>query len=498
MKKKKFNPTGKRKDREPKQKALDARKVAEDSKEFEEPTGMKRRSSSSIAECPIVRKKRRETSEKRGKGIITTSTELSVCTWNLEKLGESTPEKYKQIKAKVVRQILDLYHPDLLVLQEVTVAEILRERTMNEPADLLVEELGPRRIAPKPKARKPSPPSLTIDKLWDQVEARAMEELKQDPPVGVEDLEEYMDADYVPSQEGEESEGEDSKDEGDGPPPELLPAEYRNLLEGYPLSNEYGFLPGAYFMAGKSYKEYYSVYYNRSRFAGPPAISIVEIETHEEQPYKEGTVLQYGGQKQKALEGRELAYRQLVLLRARCAPNFPRESSRTAYEKMDIQIADDPGREVVVGIIHTSPSTAAVGATVKAQVEEHLAAAGEINDEDKVPVLLAGDWYAQKYKILWKYLQDNETWNLVAPDKVTNFKEKEGSKGQTADHFVVSKDVEGIGRTLTISPDFPHALEEHDEDKNTEKALSRWLSKQVDHAPVLSSFNVTWTETDDS
>jgi hypothetical protein len=137
---------------------------------------------------------------------------------------------------------------------------------------------------------------------------------------------------------------------------------------------------------------------------------------------------------------------------------------------------------ILVGVVHTSPSIT----TLTRQVRDILEVATVIRDQTKLPLIMVGDFYAEKCKRLWAGLQAGREWTLVAPTKVTNYKKK--SQGQIADIIVTSKDVQTMDySTFTVAKNMPHALEEHDEEANTEKELKKWLEVDIDHVPVIST-----------
>ena len=84
---------------------------------------------------------------------------------------------------------------------------------------------------------------------------------------------------------------------------------------------------------------------------------------------------------------------------------------------------------------------------------------------------------------------------------MANFKVVDKKKGtiggQTADHHVVSDQFSTPYPPLAISSKPMHALDQHDEGKNTNEELQKLLEIDVDHAPMLAILELRFPRKED-
>jgi hypothetical protein len=235
----------------------------------------------------------------------------------------------------------------------------------------------------------------------------------------------------------------------------------------------YQYMAGPYFEA-ETYKESYPIFFDSSVIVGVPELftvrqdfyhdtsKIVTLDAYDDQTYKFGRALK--------------EYRPLVVW----------EFTVKAKTRITRQVSGKVGK-IQIGVVHTSPSFSKIQLPVHVQVAAHIKAAKNIHEAFKLPMILAGDWYANKNKTLWKSVNEDKDLIIDAPEKRTNF--KENSEGQIADHFFSTNECTLID-LKTISPKQPYALEKHKEEKNTEEKLSEWLDIDVDHCPVYAMYRV--------
>lgn len=346
-------------------------------------------------------------------------TFITVCTWNMEKFGKTSEYAQKEAKANLAMDdILNVYHPTFFTMQEVTSAKLFEDETLDEPIDNYLMDLGD---LPEKHFKK-----LSKD---DKTELARMKE----------------------------------------------------VLSKYSVSKEYGYAQGPLFIAGKSYKEYYPLYYDTSVVIGTPKPHLYDKRKNSLVPCPDqisfGTA---AGSTPRPL----IIWRCIIMIDN---PNYV-SSQKDSWQFVST--------EVLLGIVHTSPSLPKNGGpTVCQQVKNILAEAKQIQASINKPFLLGGDFYANKYKSQWKVLQDKTKYELMAPDKATNFPHGASTGGQIADHLVGINNVTPYGKTLTVAPDLPFALEDHDETKNTPRVLSEIYDKmQADHCPVMCSMTLRYSD----
>lgn len=304
---------------------------------------------------------------------------LRVCTWNMEKFCEGSLKLEQKIQ--ILLKILDIYHPDFLVIQEVTDAALLEKMTLGAP---VIE----------------------------------------------------TDTHY------------------------------------YPLSKEYKMCQGPRFHAA-TYSEHYVMFYNTATVLGDPELKLLSAGGTKLRDATPNQSIKFSTEERKP--------RPMVTWRCQ-VPLF--------------RINRDIVQEVIVGAVHTSPSY------VNQQATKFVISATNIRDQEDIPMILSGDWYIQNgAKTLWGQLANGvDNWILVAPQKLTNFKELPSGDigGQTADHHIVSTHFHATDyQPLTISSLPMHSLGEHDEKKHTNEQLSKLLDIDVDHAPVLATLELKYPREED-
>lgn len=349
--------------------------------------------------------------DEKGFGL-TSDTFVTICTWNMEKFGDSSDPFAKFSKAMLARQILDIYHPTFFTMQEVTNAELFEEYTFSEPIDGYLTELS-------------------------NLSNRDLKSLTKEDVIELERI--------------------------------------KKSLGKYTVSKEYGYAQGPLFVS-KSYKEYYPLYYDKSVVIGTPEPYVFDMESKSLVPC--GEEIKFGSSDE---------FKPRPLLIWRCTVMV----ENADYNPKDMESKQFVSTEILLGIVHTSPSLPKNGGpTVCKQVKEILEISDYIQKAEDKPFLLGGDFYANKYKTLWKVLNDRTKFQLMAPNKSTNYPGGSSVKGQIADHFVGIKGITPYGKPLTVSRSLPFALEEHDERKNTVKELSKLYKIQVDHCPVVTSMTL--------
>lgn len=378
---------------------------------------------------------------------LTDDTYVTVCTWNMEKFGESTKDWKKAEKAQLAIDILNIYHPTFFTMQEVTLAYLLEAYAFHIPLDSEI--------------------------------SRNMNELSAQTHIDLRDLQEADSANLSPKEKREANRIKEvlsRNDLGTQDTLKLIAAE--NALKKYTFNKEYGYVQGPLFVGGKDdqYKEYYPLYYDKAVVTDIPEPFIYDAKKNSLVPCP--PTINFGsayGSIPRAL----LIWRCTIMIED---PDHPFDGNSQQYVKT----------KILIGIVHTSPSLPKNGGpTVRQQVLNILDKAKSIQDSEKKPFLLAGDFYAHKYKTLWKKLQNNEKYKLMAPDKATNFPKGSSTSGQIADHLLGINKVTPSGKTLTVSPDLPFALELHDEEENTPEVLSRiYKAMKADHCPVISSMTL--------
>lgn len=343
---------------------------------------------------------------------LTSDTFVTICTWNMEKFGDSSDPFVKIAKGMLARQILDIYHPTFFTMQEVTNAELFKEYTFDEPIDRNLEILS-------------------------KMANKDLKNLKE---------EDVKELDRI-----------------------------KKTLSEYKVQKEYGYAQGPLFVS-KTYKEYYPLYYDKSVVIGTPEPFLFDSETKSLVPC--GEEIKFGSSD-------DFKPRPLLVWRCTVMAENP------DYNPLDMESKQYVSTEILLGIVHTSPSLPKNGGpTVCQQVKNILEEADFIQKVENKPFLLGGDFYANKYKTLWKVLNDRTKFELMAPNKSTNYPGGSSTKGQIADHFVGIKGITPYGKPLTVSRSLPFALEEHDERKNTVKELSKLYQIKVDHCPVVTSMTL--------
>jgi len=348
---------------------------------------------------------------------------IRFCTWNAEKYGGSTVNK--NAKEKSVLRILNDFHPDVLVLQEVTDANLFHKN------------------------------------------------------VNVNDLEYAL-----------EYENPDKKD--------------------LKVNSEFESKLGPYYVGGGSYREYYPLYFNRARVVGTPALHVFSVTDKNptlDNPSTDGKQFNFKASKNSPRLTPFWRVRLQAGLVLRKGKKGPRAGQRIV--------------EVLVAVVHTSPTlrktttkgfkTSAKRITTAQQSKDIVELARRLLKSTGLPIVIAGDFYADKKKsknaksYLEELANDND-FVPILPPTLTNFPGK--GKGQVADHFIVSKAHWSLSDQkfawTIMPPEFDEEDEEDEDNNNNNTSKQKSKLKSTSTSSSSESFGSTFaslpfseTEVDD-
>jgi hypothetical protein len=186
--------------------------------------------------------------------------------------------------------------------------------------------------------------------------------------------------------------------------------------------DEYGLRLGPYFHAGseKTYKEYYPLFYSRARVSTPPELYL--LDTEEKDPKLDTPLADHFDSPFSTANDNP---RKTPVWKVRLS-TAPR-SLRGQQAMFD--------RDILLAVVHTSPSLKSANTAVQSARVVELGR--RLLKKYDLPLVLAGDWYAERLGYLDK-LKNDPDFLVVIPPTQTNFP-GEDKQGQVADHFIVSR-----------------------------------------------------------